>query len=138
MKHTELPAQSHRITVLSGHSNYTFIHFTDAPQFLYCRSIAYCLVFLPHFVRIHRSCAVNPDWISQVRGAKTPRMEVLVQKQWLPVSRRRKQDVIEQLQLSYQPQLLPGLPIPVQFKRIAALPGHIPSGYYPKPIPTPG
>ena len=109
MNHSELPTQSHRITYLSADINYTFIYFTNAPRQLHCRSIAYCFDSLPGFVRIHKSSVVNPAFVSQVRGPKTEKMEVLVGKEWLPVSRRRKMDVIQQLQTFHQPHLLPGL-----------------------------
>ena len=109
MKHTELPGQSHRILYLSGHINHTFIHFADAPRLLYSRSISFCLLLLADFVRIHKSCAVNPTFVSGVRGEKTKKMQLLVGEEWLPVSRRRKLDVIYQLQTFHQPLLLPGL-----------------------------
>lgn len=108
MKHTQLSALSPRITYVSGRQNYTYLHLKDAPDRLIAHPILFCLQHLTNFLRIHKGFAVNLTFVSQVRQQNF-NMEVCVSERWLPVARRRKAWVIEQLRSHYQPTLLPGL-----------------------------
>ncbi|RZK61168.1 MAG: hypothetical protein EOO85_33775, partial [Pedobacter sp.] len=51
----------------------------------------------PHFVRLHRMCAANPDYINEIRPIPNKRGEALIAGAWLPVSNRRLPDAIRQL-----------------------------------------
>ncbi len=56
------------ILALSGDRNYTRFHFRDGRTFLYSKTLGYILTLLPAhaFARIHRSHAVNREYIHTV------------------------------------------------------------------------
>ncbi|MBC3787800.1 hypothetical protein [Spirosoma utsteinense] len=54
MIRTNWPQQLHRIAYLSAEGNYTFIHFTDAPDWLVSVNLTTLLDEFAGFIRIHR------------------------------------------------------------------------------------
>ncbi|MFD2937231.1 LytTR family transcriptional regulator DNA-binding domain-containing protein [Spirosoma flavum] len=97
MRHSTLGNQAGRITHLIGDENYTRIYFTDAPDLLISRTLSYCTAQLPHFLRLHRMCAANPDYINEIRLIPQKRGEASIAGSWLPVSNRRLPNAIRRL-----------------------------------------
>lgn len=112
MKHTELLMRTNDITHLSASSNYTFVHFINAPDVLFSRPVSFYQPHYPSFIRPHKCCLVNPQYIRQVRFDEQGVMELLVKHCWLTVSRRNKKQIIQLLQDYSQPTLIAGLPHP--------------------------
>lgn len=98
MKRIRLIEEADNILYLSGNGNYTNVHYANARSVLLPRTIHLCAAELPHFVRIHKKYAVNPQYVADSKMINPKMAEVLTGAVWLPVSRRRLRDVMNLLQ----------------------------------------
>lgn len=111
MRYNDILEQADRITYLCGDINYTYVHFVDAPPLLYSRTLLDCLPHLPGLLRIHRKYAANPHYIVEYRSTLTDNLgEIRIGDTWLPLSRRRRLDVVRKLYAITSPNRILGLP----------------------------
>ncbi|AUD02902.1 LytTR family DNA-binding domain-containing protein [Spirosoma pollinicola] len=94
MKRVLLPVSSF-VTHLSGEGNYTFCHLIDGKKLLISKTLAICLDVYPSFIRIHRTYAINPDFLDSYRRPSSDVGEVHLAGVWLPVGRRRLSSVFK-------------------------------------------
>ena len=81
------------ILFLAGDGNYTHIHFSKKSSALYATTLSVFEKELPGFVRIHKKYLVNPAYVTDYRANGPRSIEVMIGGQWLPVSRRRMDEV---------------------------------------------
>ncbi|MCK8493185.1 LytTR family transcriptional regulator DNA-binding domain-containing protein [Spirosoma sp. RP8] len=98
MKFSKLNNNTSRITYLMGWGNYTRVFLVDSSPELNSTTLKKCVGTLPGFIRLSKSLAVNPNHILQIRRKGDRSADVLVNGNWLPVSRRRVSSVVRQLQ----------------------------------------
>ena len=111
MRHHDFARLAHRITYLRSEANYTFVHFIDERPVLYSRTLLDCLPYLPNLIRLHQSYAANPDYIVEYRPISSEHTdEVRIGQIWLPLSRRRRLDVLHALYELTPPGQITGLP----------------------------
>lgn len=77
------------VTYLSGLDNYTYCHLLDGKKLLLSRTLSNCLEQYPDFIRIHRTYAINPNFLDDSRRLSAAAGEVHLAGLWLPVGRRR-------------------------------------------------
>ena len=90
--------QYQQIAYMTGESNYTRIHFVDAPPQIHARTLGYFAELLPEFVRIHKTYLVNPSHITDYRASAAKKVNLQVLAQWLPISRHRIKEVMPMLE----------------------------------------
>lgn len=101
------------LTYLTGANNYTWVQFTSGKRVLLSKSLTYFAGQLPHFIRIHKTALINPDFITEIQAPPRPKMAGSVQMQdgtVLPVGRRRWIEVAKQLQQRLDPTATDSLP----------------------------
>ena len=81
------------VIYLAGDGNYTHIHFSKQPSALYATTLSAFEKELPGFVRIHKRYLINPAFVKDYRSNGRRAIELLVGQDWLPVSRRRLDEV---------------------------------------------
>lgn len=97
MKYSKMPGNTARITYLMGWGNYTRVYLIDASPELNSTTLKKCVDTLTGFIRLSKSLAVNPTYITQIRRNDDRSADVMVAGHWLPVSRRRITPVVRQL-----------------------------------------
>ncbi|GAB3756852.1 LytR/AlgR family response regulator transcription factor [Spirosoma pomorum] len=95
-----LQKRANSILYLSGKGNYTNVHFDGKKTELYSLTLARFCEDLPGFIRIHKAYLVNPQYIQAYIFYPITQARVLVGDTWLPISRRRIQEVRTQLTLA--------------------------------------
>lgn len=95
-----LQKQTNSILYLSGKGNYTNVHFNGKKTELYSLTLARFCEDLPDFIRIHKAYLVNPRYIQAYQFYPISQARVQVGDMWLPISRRRIQEVRTQLNLA--------------------------------------
>jgi DNA-binding LytR/AlgR family response regulator len=83
---------SNEILFFEGDVNYTWIHFISGKQRVIARTLLYIQnkINTEHFIRINRKYLVNRKFIVEVKEG----FVVLADKSVLPISRRRKREIL--------------------------------------------
>ncbi|GAB3882447.1 response regulator transcription factor [Spirosoma agri] len=92
----EIVDQSTLIEYMSGANNYTWLYFMDGREQLISKSLSYFEKQLPHFIRVHKTALVNPQYIQEWQAPLRRRMAGTVRMSSevvLPVGRRRWTEV---------------------------------------------
>jgi DNA-binding LytR/AlgR family response regulator len=91
-----LPFPIQEIVRLDGEGNYTTFLLANGTRFLTSRSIGvYESAFKGLFVRVHKSCIINPDFLLQLNPFD--RTVILTDGSEVPISRRRWNEIKMQL-----------------------------------------
>lgn len=81
------------VLYMVGEGNYTHIHFVSKRPELYATNLGTFEKDLPDFVRIHKSYLINPAHVTDYRTRGHRTSEVRVGEHWLPIGRRRIDEV---------------------------------------------
>jgi DNA-binding LytR/AlgR family response regulator len=88
------------IRYLTGRSNYTTVFFSDRPPTTYPITLARLTEDLPTFLRISKTYLVNPQHIEAYEYETKMNARILIDGQWLSISRRRAKAIDRRLKVS--------------------------------------
>lgn len=91
-----------QLVYLQAVANYSWLNWLDGNRMLMPRTLKYYTPKLPadHFIRLHRSCVVNAQFVSRLERTDAGGLVYLTTGEILPVSRRRWTSVRDSLMVA--------------------------------------